>query len=340
MHKSPRVLWLLGTKFTRPLSSAIGGPKLRALVACLLGAPPLRAPDGPPRAPSRPGVSPDRGTFTRTCARARTRSQRAQGAVPHQQPLLRKGPEGPRARGGGHDGYANTSRSFAATSLSGGGGRRLGGYDHSSGRRTFLRPGVEGTPPCQATSALPARHRLHVRRVVAVQRIRLLRLHALDISQPRRLAPSLVDGPVPSRRRERERPDTQPQTSQGRRPRLPQDNECPRRSRGHIRGTREVHLVNFLGGSSPTVDLGSVLLGPSLGGSDQAARNALGRVQFATSHNSCALARPVAAHLEERQVPLDLVGRDVRLVLVPLVSLVAEQIFEDSLSQRLGDQIG
>lgn len=237
----------------------------------------MRAPGGPPRVPSRPGVSPDRGTFERTCARARTRSQRAKGGRSAPTAPSPEGPEGPRARGGGHDGYANTSRSFAPASLSGGGGRRLGRYDHSSGRRTFLRPGVEGTSPCQATSALPARHRLHLRRVVAVQRIRLLRLHALDIPQPRRLAPSLVDGPVPSRRRERERPDTQPQTSQGRRPRLPQDNECPRRSRGHIRRTREVHLVNILGGSSPAVDLGSVLLGPSLGGSDQAARNALGR---------------------------------------------------------------
>jgi hypothetical protein len=341
MHKSPRVLWLPGTKFTRPLSSAIGGPKLRALVACLLGAPPFRAPGGPL------GCRLDQGS-PRIAGRSRGRvpgrgpeARGPRGPVPHQQPPRRNGPAGPRARGGGHDGYTNTSPSFAPASHNGrSGGRRLGGYDHSSGRRTFFRPGVEGTSPCQATSALPARHRLHLRRVVAVQRIRLLRLHALDIPQPRRLAPSLVDGPVPSRRRERERPDTQPQTSQGRRPRLPQDNECPRRSRGHIRRTREVHLVNILGGSSPAVDLGSVLLGPSLGGSDQAARNALGQIPFATSRNSCDLARPVAAHLEERQVPLDLVGRDVRLVLVPLVSLVAEQIFEDGLSQRLGDQIG
>jgi hypothetical protein len=206
----------------------------------------------------------------------RTRSQRAQGAAPHRQPPRRKGPAGLRARGGGNDGYTNTSHSFTPASLSGrSGGRRLGGCDHSAGRGTFVRPGVEGTSPFQATRALPARHGLHVRRVVAVQRIRLLRLDALDIPQPRRPAPSLVDGPVPSRRRERERPDTQPRTSQGRRPRLPQDDERARRSRGHLRRTGEVHLISFLGGSSPAVDLGSVLLGTSLGGSDPVARNAL-----------------------------------------------------------------
>jgi hypothetical protein len=260
----------------------------------------------------------------------------------HQQPPRRKGPAGRRARGGGNDGYTNTSRSFDPASLIGRrGGRRPGGYDHGASRRTFLRGGLEGTSPREATSAIPARHGLHLRRVVAVQRIRLLRLHALDIPQPRRHAPSLVDGAVSSCRRERERPDTQARTSQGRRPHLPQDNERARRSRRHIRRQREVHLVDLLGGSSSRVDLGSVLLGPPLGGSDQAARHPLGVSRRRVGCATCVpFTLPVVARLQERQVPLDLVGRDVRLVLVPLVSLVAQQIFEDGLSQRLCHQLG
>ena len=237
----------------------------------------MRAPGGPLGRRRDQGSPRHRGTFTRTYARGADPKPEGPGGRSAPTAPAPEGPAGLRARGGGNDGYTNTSHSFSPASLSGrSGGRRLGGCDHSAGRGTFVRPGVEGTSPCQATSALPTRHGLHLRRVVAVQRIRLLRLHALDTPQPRRPAPSLVDGPVPSRRRERERPDTQPRTSQGRRPRLSQDDECARRSRGHLRRTREVHLVNFLGGSSPAVDLGSVLLGPSLGGSDQVARNALG----------------------------------------------------------------
>jgi hypothetical protein len=192
-------------------------------------------------------------------------------------PRAGKGPAGLRARGGWNDGYTNTSHSFVPASLIGcGGGRRVGGYDHNPSRRTFFRPSVEGTSPCQATSAIPDRHRLHLRRVVAVQRIRLLRLHALDIPQSRRRAPALVDGTVPSCRRERERPHKQARAPEGWRPRLPQNDERARRSCRHIRGAREVHLVDFLEGSSPTVDLGSLLLGAALGGSSQAARHPLG----------------------------------------------------------------
>jgi cell wall-associated NlpC family hydrolase len=43
--------------------------------------------------------------------------------------------------------------------------------------------------------------------------------------------------------------------------------------------------------------------------------------------------------LKQRKVALDLVGADVALIRVPFRALVAKQIFEDLLSERLGDEL-
>ena len=84
MRKSPRLLWLPGTKLDQPLSSGIDGPKLRALVACLLGAPPCAHLAGP-RAPPKPGGLPgSRDVHEDVCRGADPKPEGSRGRSHHQ----------------------------------------------------------------------------------------------------------------------------------------------------------------------------------------------------------------------------------------------------------------